>query len=1267
MEDNIFSEDELNKMNEFTSADEYTTLSIEYYKKGEYIKSTLCDEKALEINPKCHAAMYNLGITYLYRKGSPNGIDRAKAKNYLEQSAALGYLNAKKKLVDIEAKQRQCKDADKWNELGHKYYDGKDGLSEDYEQALYCYDQAIKLDPKALRNKAILFEYGIGVKKDLDKAELLYKQAREHGHKKAATDLLKIELKKMGWSITSGTDWYKLGLMYYQKMDGREEDREKERICYQMAIKNDDKLFGAYFALGLMYYTGEDKTIGKDTRKARGYFQNSADLGFEPAKKIIIEYDNNTNSRSIALWGSFAQIAIGAALTATPAAPYGAFLIGTGFSGGMSAYKSDGSTYNHYTYAKESLIGGVTSLIPFGIGKMMDPGIGSFVVKSISTGVTQEVLQNGTGTTIEGMGKAVLLGTVTGAAGHVTCSAINSVAKAQLEKVLKESTDKTIKLANIGVNGVSGAAGSTVGKMTSNVMSGESLYKDIGEAAIIGGSQGAIMGLGQNSKSTKDVIDGEQEIKNATNQRDTAINDGLDPTTPPSPKGGGTNPDKGSSVSVGPSDNPKGTPSPKTMLGTTNPQKPQSTQKPTTNPDTSKLQIPLKDTILSSPLESKPIHRDGASNTPSSGPKPNLLNLIVSDGGVDPIFHDDGPKPSKPYHSEGGSFFKGNKPTHPFLGGSKPQMPKPDIKPSQQKPKFGFGKGHPFNAPDLKNPNSFDLRKPTNNAPHSQLEALAKFKLDDGLNKISNITTGNRSAAAGSSNNNKNNNATYWVDGQKVDYEQAKQALLEGKTVTVKNGSKVLKDVNIQNEIEKVKDAEQKHEAAVEYDRTFRKEKAADASLVSGLNQKGSHAKPEPKAKPDHEYTLDEQLGDALKNNDCEAALLKFQKGLVLKINQEPTYRVFELAVRNQHRHLASYILNQSWVTFSFWIEKHIETFVEQSDFILELIINHKDKPAGIKLFNKYPDLAVNLLIQFNSEQSKKPVNKLIQNMLILASAWGQLDLLKAAGEHKIELSRINDDQEHDLLYQAVYHGQSEVLFWLIEQGFEASWDDVNLAAEQQHEDVSKQLYEFMLNQDIKPNSAYNLEQKKSDRKPSFNFFQPEPQRNVLLQQVAGQYGFDGCQYVEGDGNCFYYALIDQLIEKTELFERPELKPYQSREERVQAFRTMIFEHVSTNHQELDGFFPDKDYENIEAFLNAVRKDSQQATHFEISRIAKILHINIIILRHDGAITTIDDDQAEKTLYLGYEDHRSPLSHYWSLRGEPNIPLRPNVAPEHAA
>ena len=132
-------------------------------------------------------------------------------------------------LSDLKAKAEQGDTEAQYN-LGYRYYNGVDGVSKDYSQAVYWYTKVAKQG---------------------------YAQAQNE-----------------------------LGTCYYNGGYGVSKDYSKAMYWFSKAAEQGDSI--AQHNLGVCYYNG--RGIAKDKDMAKYWFEKSAAQGYEPAKEALKEF-----------------------------------------------------------------------------------------------------------------------------------------------------------------------------------------------------------------------------------------------------------------------------------------------------------------------------------------------------------------------------------------------------------------------------------------------------------------------------------------------------------------------------------------------------------------------------------------------------------------------------------------------------------------------------------------------------------------------------------------------------------------------------------------------------------------------------------------------------------------------------------------------------------------------------------------------------------------------------------------------------------------
>lgn len=140
------------------------------------------------------------------------------------------------------------------------------------------------------------------------------------------------------------------------------------------------------------------------------------------------------------------------------------------------------------------------------------------------------------------------------------------------------------------------------------------------------------------------------------------------------------------------------------------------------------------------------------------------------------------------------------------------------------------------------------------------------------------------------------------------------------------------------------------------------------------------------------------------------------------------------------------------------------------------------------------------------------------------------------------------------------------------------------------------------------------------------------------LKQQAKEFGFK-CIPTQSDGNCFFYAILDQL----KICKYPNADQLDAIKLRQRAVQYII--------DNLDLY---KDFIGVDLseFILKISKGGAWADHVIIQALSRALNINIVMIRDDGADPTIIKQlNAICTVYLGYEVEW----HYQSLHKDPAV------------
>ncbi len=260
------------------------------FDREDYEEAFRCWTTALKMDDSYEgsgAAQTNIG--YLYENGYGVEKDEQEAVEWYEKAAENGNIYGLRNLA-------------------HCYYDGV-GMEADYEEAYDLYQQlAEDTEPSddaeweevyyAQFMLGFMCENGQGVEADMDDALFWYTTAAMNGQENAEARLVELEQDSMG-------DLYKSANKYYE---GEDEDQDLDiafalyqRIGENCVAKNNTELAQiayAQYSLGWMYEFGEGTEA--NMRKARYWYQKSADNGNEDSANRLAEIDRNDKARKSA-------------------------------------------------------------------------------------------------------------------------------------------------------------------------------------------------------------------------------------------------------------------------------------------------------------------------------------------------------------------------------------------------------------------------------------------------------------------------------------------------------------------------------------------------------------------------------------------------------------------------------------------------------------------------------------------------------------------------------------------------------------------------------------------------------------------------------------------------------------------------------------------------------------------------------------------------------------------------------------------------------
>jgi len=196
------------------------------------------------------------------------------------------------------ASYRQTQQAVESYQLGEDYYYGRNGKTQNYEEAVRCYRKAAELGyARAQNDLGVMYANGRGVTKNDEEAVKWYRKAAEQGNATAQYNLGVMYANGRG--VTKDDEeavkWFRkaaeqgsadaqcyLGYMYGNGR-GVTKDYEEAVKWYRKAAEQGNE-YGQY-NLGYMYEKGLGVT--KSDEEAVKWYRKAAEQGYENAKKAL--------------------------------------------------------------------------------------------------------------------------------------------------------------------------------------------------------------------------------------------------------------------------------------------------------------------------------------------------------------------------------------------------------------------------------------------------------------------------------------------------------------------------------------------------------------------------------------------------------------------------------------------------------------------------------------------------------------------------------------------------------------------------------------------------------------------------------------------------------------------------------------------------------------------------------------------------------------------------------------------------------------------
>ncbi|UDQ97271.1 tetratricopeptide repeat protein [Lentisphaerota bacterium WC36G] len=223
-----------------------------------------------------------------------------KAMQYFQKAAELGHIEST-------------------NNIGYAYLNGRGGFELNYEKARQCFEKIIKhMQHKyALRNLAIIYEEGLGVKIDSKKALDYYVASAKAGLLISYIDATKLSIKtKQGdkaflyaqKALPSETAqaYNNLAVCYFNGL-GTEKDYQK---AFEYSTKASELKYYKANLLLAMYYIDDKHNISRDIKKAVKLYQQALKSGHYRAAAVLGKiYDVDDEIKDVDLAIKYYKIA----------------------------------------------------------------------------------------------------------------------------------------------------------------------------------------------------------------------------------------------------------------------------------------------------------------------------------------------------------------------------------------------------------------------------------------------------------------------------------------------------------------------------------------------------------------------------------------------------------------------------------------------------------------------------------------------------------------------------------------------------------------------------------------------------------------------------------------------------------------------------------------------------------------------------------------------------------------------------------------------
>ncbi|MCH5340321.1 MAG: tetratricopeptide/SEL1-like repeat protein [Acetatifactor sp.] len=243
-----------------------------------------CFNKVLEGEEQIYIACALSNIASMYRNGEGVEQDSAKAIEWYEKAADLGYTSA-------------------MSNIGYMYYRGE-GVDQNYAQAMEWYGKAANLgNSNAMDWVGYMYQYGLSVEQDYTKAMEWYEKAADLGSSSAMNNIASLYYNGKGveQDYAKSMEWYEksanlgnasamtwVGYMY-QHEQGVELNYAQAMEWYKKSanLGNDSAMNN----IGFMYDNGQG--VEQDYAQAMEWYEKAAALGNTSAMNNIgYRYEN---------------------------------------------------------------------------------------------------------------------------------------------------------------------------------------------------------------------------------------------------------------------------------------------------------------------------------------------------------------------------------------------------------------------------------------------------------------------------------------------------------------------------------------------------------------------------------------------------------------------------------------------------------------------------------------------------------------------------------------------------------------------------------------------------------------------------------------------------------------------------------------------------------------------------------------------------------------------------------------------------------------